>query len=68
MKLLYTYRETLQGLPACVQCAHHELRGKCLGNTEIPPECAVALLHRLGQSDLRFGQSSYLYRCSLRRS
>jgi hypothetical protein len=25
-----------------------ELRGKCLSDTEIPPNCAIALLNRLG--------------------
>jgi len=29
-------------------------KAKCPNDIEIPPECAVALLHRLGQSHLRF--------------
>jgi hypothetical protein len=41
------YRST-SSLSVIVRCAHHELRGKCLSDTEIPPNCAVALLNRLG--------------------
>lgn len=38
-----------------VQYVHHKLCNKCLGNTEIPPMSAVALLHKLEQLQLKFG-------------
>jgi len=31
-----------------IECAHHELRGKCLSGFESPPKCPVTLLHLLG--------------------
>jgi len=33
-------------LPLSDQYVNHELRGRCESHIEIPPKCAVALLHR----------------------